>query len=80
MGPTFFISLDEVVLPAKQRKKLVRDRGQIEEMRCQIEEGVAMIPIKVWRRDDGLYCIVDGRHRYLAHELAEVGVIEAMLI
>lgn len=80
MGPIFCVSLDEIVLPAKQRKKLVRDWGQIEEMRRQIEDGISLVPIKVWRRDDGLYCIVDGRHRYLAHELAEVGVIEATLV
>lgn len=69
------VGLDEVVLPPKQWKKLKRDRGQIEEMRRQVEEGECMVPIIVYERPDGKLGIEDGRHRYIAHVLAEAEFI-----
>jgi len=73
------LPLEDIILPPKQWKKLRRDKGQIEEMRRDVEQGETMIPIVVYRRPDGKYGIEDGRHRYIAHVLADTGTIDAII-
>ena len=71
------IPLEKVSFPDKQKKKLTRDKGQIEKMRKEIESGKELLPITVYLHQDGKYKITDGRHRFVAHCLAETGSILA---
>lgn len=73
----WIIPLEKVLLSKKNRKALKRDRGQIDRMRQEIEAGREMLPIRVNALCDGTFQLVDGRHRFLAAELAGEVVIEA---
>ena len=48
-------------------------------MRCSIERGELMVPIVVYQRPDNKYGVEDGRHRYIAHVLADTGTINAVM-
>lgn len=78
---TVFIPLDEIYVSESTWKKLMkRDRGQIEKMRMDIEDGRNMVRVVLRNRCGGGYNIEDGRHRVIAHKLAEAGVIEAKVV
>ena len=73
------IPLERVKLSKKNRKALKRDSGQIELLRRRYESGCDDVPITVIELEDEWYQLVDGRHRYLAAELAGEGYIEAIV-
>lgn len=77
---TQLVVLASIHLSQKNRKRLARDRGQIEELRKDYECGVSLLPITLIERDDGGFDIDDGRHRFLAAELAGLTVIEALIL
>lgn len=77
---TQLVVLANIHLSQKNRKRLARDRGQIEELRKAYECGVSLPPITLIERDDGGFDIDDGRHRFLAAELAGLTVIEALIL
>ena len=64
------IPIGRIHLSEKNRKKLLRDFKQIECMRKDLEEGRDVLPIDVLKRSDGDFDVDDGRHRFLAYELA----------
>lgn len=74
-----YLTLDDIVLSKRNRKALRRDRGQIDKMRAELERGSRLLPITVSLRPEGGYTIVDGRHRFLAAELAGFSGIEAII-
>ena len=73
------IPLSDIVLSEKNRSALQRDSGQIERMRRDIECGKRMQPIVLQARPEGGFTVTDGRHRFLAAELAGSAVIEAII-
>lgn len=73
------IPLDLLCISDKNRAALQRDMGQIDKMRVAHERGQRMAPIVVARRTHGGFDAIDGRHRVLAAELAEVHEIEAQV-
>ncbi len=77
---TIFVKLSDIHLSEKNRARLARDRGQIEQMRRAYENDEPGVPLKLIGRVDGTYDIDDGRHRFLAAELAGLTVIEAVVI
>lgn len=78
---TVFIPLDEIHVSESTWKKLMkRDRGQIEKMRMDIEDGRDMVRVVLRNRAGGGYNIEDGRHRVIAHKLACAGIIEALVV
>jgi hypothetical protein len=77
---TVWVALDDIYLTeAVIHKLLARDRGQIEAMRADFENGVDMVRVVLHDRVGGGYNIDDGRHRVLAAKLAGIGFIEAVL-
>ncbi len=78
---TVFIELVEIHMSAREKDKLLRkDRNRLDGMRAQIEAGEQMVPIEVHEVDPVGYSIWDGKHRFLAHELAGETVIEAVVL
>ncbi|MFN8390714.1 MAG: hypothetical protein U0136_10525 [Bdellovibrionota bacterium] len=74
------VPLALIHLSDKNRSRLTRDRGQVEAMRKMYELGASMVPIKLIERGDGSFDIDDGRHRFLAAELAGASVIDAEIV
>ena len=75
------VSLDLVKVPQRMFEKLMRkDRGQIEEMRSEIENGRTMVPVVLRPNIEGGYDIEDGRHRVVAAKLACASFIEAVIL
>ena len=74
------VPLAQIRLSEKNRKRLRRDRGQIEELRQAYERGEDHPPIALLERVDGEFDIEDGRHRFLAAELAGIEVINARIV
>lgn len=75
------VRLDEVNVSARTMEKLLRkDRGQIAEMRADIENGREMVPVILRPRIAGGYDIEDGRHRVVAAKLAGQTFIEALIV
>ncbi len=79
-GKTKLVALAQIHLSQKNRKRLARDRGQIELLRLIYERGDNLPPITLIQREDGEFDIDDGRHRFLAAELAGITLIEAFII
>ena len=73
------IPLSEICLSKKNRKALKRDRKQIEELRKKLERGENEPAVILIRRSDGLYDLEDGRHRFLAAELAGAYSVTAIV-
>lgn len=74
------IPIEQIHLSEKNRKKLKRDSKQIEEIRADLEMGLYVLPIDVLLRTDGDYDIDDGRHRFLAHELAGMRLVNCRIL
>ena len=77
---TVMVSVEEIHVPDRTWKKVMRDKGQIERMRADFESGRTMVRVVLRHRFGGGYNIEDGRHRVIAAKLAGVGSIEAMIV
>lgn len=78
---TVWVNLDDVYVPERTWQKILRkDRGQIERMREDFESDRDMVRVVLRPRFGGGYNVEDGRHRVIAAKLAEVGVIEAIIV
>ena len=77
---TQLVALAQIHLSKKNRVRLARDRGQINLLRQAYERGDSLPPIALIQRADGGFDIDDGRHRFLAAELAGLTLIEAEIL
>lgn len=78
---TSFVNLDEVYVSDSTWQKLMdRDRGQIERMRQDFEDGRQMVRVVLRPRAGGGYNVEDGRHRVIAAKLAGICFIEAKVV
>lgn len=78
---TVLVSLDQINIPERMMQKLLRkDRGQIEEMRADIEDGREMFRVILRPNISGGYDIEDGRHRLVAAKLAGASHVEALIV
>lgn len=76
---TCLVNLDDIVIPEKTRKSVERDITQIEKMRRDFESQRKMVRVLLRQRLDGLYSVIDGRHRVLAARMAGESHIEAVI-
>ncbi len=75
------VSLDEINVSQRTMEKILRkDRGQIAQMRADIENGREMVRVILRPRIAGGYDIEDGRHRVIAAKLAGQAFITAIII
>jgi hypothetical protein len=79
-GRTELVSLDQIHVPERTWSKVMRDKGQIEKMRADFENGHCMVRVVLRPRFGGGYNIEDGRHRVIAAKLAGVGFVEALIV
>ena len=78
---TVYIDLNEVFISESTVQKLLdRDRGQIEQMRVDFEDGREMVRCVLRHRVGGGYNVEDGRHRVIAAKLAGMCFIEALVV
>lgn len=77
---TIFVNLSDIKLSEKNRNSLKRDHHQIEALRQLYEADVELPPIVLIAQQDGSYEVDDGRHRFLAQELAGFTSLEAVVI
>ena len=77
---TVWVAVEEIHIPEKTWNKVMRDAGQIANMRVGFECERRMIRVVLRRRFGGGYNIEDGRHRVIAAKLAGSAFIEAIVI
>jgi len=76
------IRIDQVEAPQGLLPRIITGTREekVQEYAEMIEEGVVFDPIKVWKRGDNRYWVIDGMHRLEAHKRLGLETIKAEIV